>query len=113
MKKFSCCVIALHILFLGVTSSTKSQAIATKPESAFGNFSTSDWKSLPQWAKSKVWVIGRNQKLQHLPLIWVATNTQKTLQQPFLLVESEHLPNRDIDKSRTAKPSKKGWFRSF
>jgi hypothetical protein len=90
MKKFSCCVIALHVLFLGVTSTnTKSQAAIAR------NFSTSDWKLLPQWGKSKVWVVGRHQKLQHVPFIWVATNTQKIVQQPFLLVEknSEHRPN--------------------
>ncbi len=110
MKKFSCCVIALHVLFLGVTSTnTKSQAAIAR------NFSTSDWKLLPQWGKSKVWVVGRHQKLQHLPFIWVATNTQKIVQQPFLLVEknSEHRPNSDIDKSRTAKPSKKDGLEAF
>lgn len=73
-------------------------------------------KSLPQWARSKVWALDRNQKLQQKPFIWVGKDTKQAGQQPFLLVEKnpdQPVKDKPEKPNSSSKPTKKDDLEAF
>ena len=126
MRRFTCCVIVFHCLFLGIpASSAKSQAVNTvdtgiagrgevgEKLSASSKSSQSETLNARNFQKlglprEQVWVIDGKQQAQRQSFMWVVKDTKKAEQQPFLqvqnIVDKPAKPDEKTDV--TPKPAK-------
>ncbi|MDJ0737813.1 MAG: zinc-dependent metalloprotease [Nostocaceae cyanobacterium] len=124
MKKLIYHLVLLQSLFFGLaTASAKSLAAngdlqeSVTPNHGSKQTTTTSLTdaSVPQWAKSKVWVMNGDKgdkKIERQPYIWVVPDSQKIGQQPYLQLTAK---SNDTDKKPTSnsKPSKKDKLEAF